>query len=67
MTDTHPAASPAKFKKLVTLLKELFQLDQPDLDFGICRIMHAKAGEITQFLDRNRLPQLLRSSTQYQS
>lgn len=30
MTDTNPA----KFKKLVTLLRELFQLDQPDLDFG---------------------------------
>lgn len=47
MTDTNPAASLPKFKKLATLLKELFQLDQPDLDFGIYRIMHAKAGEIT--------------------
>lgn len=43
MTDTNPA----KFKKLVTLLSELFQLDQPDLDFGIYRIMHAKADEVT--------------------
>ena len=41
-----------KFEKLKTLLKELFQLDQPDLDFGLYRIMHAKAGEVTQFLDR---------------
>lgn len=24
-----------KFEKLKTLLKELFQLDQPDLDFGL--------------------------------
>ena len=26
-----------RFAKLVTLLKELFQLDQPDLDFGFYR------------------------------
>ena len=44
--------------KLVTLLKELFQLDQPDLDFGLYRIMHAKAGEVTQFLERDLLPQV---------
>lgn len=47
-----------KFEKLKTLLKELFQLDQPDLDFGLYRIMHAKAGEVTQFLDRDLLPQV---------
>ncbi|KZC19950.1 site-specific DNA-methyltransferase [Rhodanobacter denitrificans] len=63
MTDTHPA----KFNKLVTLLKELFQLDQPDLDFGIYRIMHAKAGEVTQFLQRDLLPQVKEAFAQYQS
>ncbi len=63
MTDTNPA----KFKKLVTLLKELFQLDQPDLDFGIYRIMHAKAGEVTQFLERDLLPQVKDAFSQYQS
>jgi adenine-specific DNA-methyltransferase len=47
-----------KFEKLKTLLMELFQLDQPDLDFGIYRIMHAKASEVTQFLDRDLLPQV---------
>jgi len=26
-----------KFEKLKALLKELFQLDQPDLDFGLYR------------------------------
>lgn len=30
-------------QRLITKLKELFQLDQPDLDFGFYRIMHAKA------------------------
>ncbi|GGD58540.1 site-specific DNA-methyltransferase [Pseudoxanthomonas indica] len=63
MTDTNPA----KFKKLVTLLRELFQLDQPDLDFGIYRIMHAKAGEVTQFLERDLLPQVKDAFAQYQS
>ena len=32
-------------EKLKTLLKDLFQLDQPDLDFGLYRVMHAKSGE----------------------
>ena len=47
-----------KFEKLKTLLKELFQLDQPDLDFGLYRIMHAKSDEVTQFLDKDLLPQV---------
>ncbi|MBS0455971.1 MAG: site-specific DNA-methyltransferase [Proteobacteria bacterium] len=63
MTD----ASPTKFRKLVSLLKELFQLDQPDLDFGIYRIMHAKAGEVTQFLERDLLPQVKAAFAHYQS
>jgi len=71
MTQTTPVSDPAaslpKFKKLVTLLKELFQLNQPDLDFGIYRIMHAKAGEITQFLERDLLPQVSQAFAQYQS
>lgn len=36
-----------QYKKLIALLKELFQLDQPDLDFGIYRILHARSEEIT--------------------
>ena len=47
-----------KFEKLKNLLKELFQLDQPDLDFGLYRIMHAKSAEVTQFLDQELLPQV---------
>jgi len=55
-----------KFNKLVTLLKELFQLDQPDLDFGFYRIMHAKSGEVTRFLEQDLLPQVKASFAQYQ-
>lgn len=41
--------------RLISLLKELFQLDQPDLDFGFYRIMHAKAGQVTKFLEEDLL------------
>ena len=55
------------FDKLVTLLKELFQLDRPDLDFGFYRIMHAKSAEVTQFLEQDLLPQVQAALSQYQS
>ncbi|CUH81511.1 site-specific DNA-methyltransferase [Tropicibacter naphthalenivorans] len=42
-------------ERLISLLKELFQLDQPDLDFGFYRIMHAKAGRVTKFLEEDLL------------
>lgn len=41
--------------KLQNKLRELFQLNEPDLDFGFYRVMHAKAKEINVFLDE-RLP-----------
>jgi len=48
----------ANLDKLRRLLAELFQLDQADLDFGIYRIMNAKRGEITRFLESDLLPQV---------
>jgi len=56
-----------KYEKLKALLKELFQLDQPDLDFGFYRIMHAKSAEITQFLDKDLLPQVQAAFGQYKT
>lgn len=44
--------------KLKAILREMFQLDQADLDFGIYRIMNQKRDEIEQFLDRDLLPQV---------
>ncbi len=41
--------------RLIGLLKELFQLDQPDLDFGLYRIMHAKADQVSRFLEDDLL------------
>jgi len=56
-----------KYEKLKTLLKELFQLDQPELDFGIYRILHARNAEVTQFLDKDLLPQVKQAFAQYRS
>ena len=41
--------------RLIKLLKELFQLDQPDLDFGFYKIMHAKADKVSDFLEKDLL------------
>ena len=56
-----------RYEKLKTLLKELFQLDQPDLDFGLYRVMHAKSAEVSQFLDKDLLPQVKDAFVLYQS
>lgn len=56
-----------KYEKLKTLLKELFQLDQPDLDFGLYRVMHAKSAEVSQFLDKDLSPQVQAAFGQYKS
>ena len=40
-----------KFDELVAKLKEIFQIDKPELDFGIYKILHARAAEINDFLE----------------
>lgn len=55
------------YKRLIKLLKELFQIDRPDLDFGIYRIMNQKRDEITRFLDKDLLPQVKKSFAEYGS
>jgi adenine-specific DNA-methyltransferase len=42
-------------QRLISKLNELFQLDQPDLDFGFYRIMHAKAKEVQDFIGTDLL------------
>jgi adenine-specific DNA-methyltransferase len=44
----------SKHDDLVQKLKEIFQIDRPELDFGVYRILNARAGEITDYLE-NRL------------
>ena len=41
--------------KFKDLLKELFRLDRKDLDFGIYRVLRARAEEIEQFIDERLL------------
>ena len=41
--------------RLLKKIAELFQLSQPDLDFGFYRIMHAKAKEVQNFIDKDLL------------
>ena len=59
--------SPPKTKSNVTKenitrlkekLRELFQLDRGDLDFGLYRIMALKSAEVGDFLDNQLLPQV---------
>jgi len=40
------------FNALVAKLREIFQIDRPDLDFGIYRILNARAGEIEHYLSK---------------
>jgi adenine-specific DNA-methyltransferase len=58
-----------KFQDLVAKLREIFQINRPELDFGIYRIINARASEINDYLE-NRLPekvqQALTSGTEAQ-
>ena len=47
-----------KQKKLIELLKEMFQFEQADLDFGIYRIMNLKRKEISKYLNETLLKQI---------
>ena len=50
--------SEGKLERLRVLLREMFQLDRGDLDFGLYRIMNLKSAEIVSFLDNDLLPQV---------
>lgn len=41
----------SKYDDLVKKLKEIFQIDRPELDFGIYRIFNARAAEINRYLE----------------
>lgn len=46
------------FAQMKGILREMFQLERGDLDFGLYRIMALKAGEIETFLNHDLLPQV---------
>lgn len=41
----------SKYDDLVRKLKEIFQIDRPELDFGVYRILNARVGEINDYLE----------------
>jgi len=47
-----------QYEKLKKILRQMFQMDQADLDFGIYRIINQKRDEIENFLDKELLPQV---------
>lgn len=53
MADESAAPASLNFEKLKAKLRELFELDKADLDFGIYRILRSRHAEITEFLDRH--------------
>src|SRR5690554_766220 len=40
-------------EKFAALLRDMFQLDQPELDFGLYRIMHARKDDINRFIEKD--------------
>ena len=46
------ATHSAKFQELVSKLREIFQIDRPDLDFGIYRILNSRQQEINEYLEK---------------
>lgn len=50
-----------KFQELVAKLREIFQINRPELDFGIYRILNARAGEINDYLE-NRLAEKVQAA-----
>jgi adenine-specific DNA-methyltransferase len=56
-----------QYQKLLALLKELFQTDQADLDFGLYKVINQRRDEINRFLDEDLLPQVKAAFSEYQS
>ncbi|MDR4507882.1 MAG: hypothetical protein MRJ65_06545 [Candidatus Brocadiaceae bacterium] len=54
-----------QYEKLKKILRQMFQMDQADLDFGIYRIMNQKRDEIEHFLDKELLPQVKQEFSKY--
>ena len=51
--------NPNKYRaRLINLLKELFQLDQPELDFGLYNIIHAKSEQEQRFFANDLLKKM---------
>ncbi len=47
-----------RLERFTKLLKEIFELDKSDLDFGIYRVMNLRKTQIEEFLTQ-RLPKMV--------
>ena len=56
-----------QYQRLSSLLKELFQTNQADLEFGIYRVINQRRDEINQFLEAELLPQVKEAFSEYQA
>ena len=54
----------SKYDDLVKKLKEIFQIDKPELDFGVYRILNARSAEITDYLENRLKAKVLESLSQ---
>lgn len=50
-----------RLDRFTKLLKEIFELDKSDLDFGIYRVMNLRKTQIEDFLTQ-RLPQMVKDT-----
>ncbi|MDO7787877.1 site-specific DNA-methyltransferase [Desulforamulus aquiferis] len=53
-----------EFKKII---RQMFQFDQADLDFGIYRIMNQRRAEVERFLDQDLLPNVKKAFGSYEA
>lgn len=51
----------SKYDDLVSKLKEIFQIDKPELDFGVYRILNARATEINDYLEKRLKAKVIES------
>ena len=52
-------------ERFLNKLYEMFRLDEPDLDFGFYRIMHAKRMEVSTFLENDLLATVSQSIAEF--
>src|SRR5690625_5045382 len=53
MSSTQQEKARLRRERFAELLRDMFQLNQPELDFGLYRIMHAKKDEINRFIEQD--------------
>ena len=56
-----------QYQKLLSLLKQLFQTNEAELDFGMYRVINQRRDEINRFLGEELLPRVKTAFSEYQS